>query len=291
MTALAILIFGVLVLGAAVFAAWPLLRGAGRGRWLLVGALALLVAGIGLGAYLALGRPALAVRDLEGKDTRDMNGMIAVAARHLKDAPNDVRGWRVLGRAYLDVGDGNDALKAFGRAIRVARAKGAVTAGLYSDYGLAVVSTSAGTVPPQAENAFRFALMMDPKDAASLYFLGYASAARGEADAAIAFWQKLLDQAPKNAPFRQELVDRIAKLKAQAGAAPDIGAMVAGLDARLRKQPIDPDGWMKLIRAYAVLHDDARAQDALSRARTAMAKDAAALAALDAEAKELNLEK
>ncbi|MBV9990100.1 MAG: tetratricopeptide repeat protein [Alphaproteobacteria bacterium] len=291
MTALAVLIFAGLVLLAAAFAAWPLLRGKGRSRWLLVGALALLVAGVGLGAYLCLGRPALAVRGLEGKDTRDMNGMIAVAAHHLKDAPDDLRGWRVLGRAYLDAGDGADALKALGRAIQVARAKGDISAGLYSDYGLAVVSTSAGAVPPEAEQAFRFALMLDPKDAASLYFLGYASAARGEADAAIAFWQTLLDEAPRNAPFRQELVDRIARLKAQGGTMPDIGAMVAGLDARLRKQPDDPDGWMKLIRAYAVLNDGEKAEDALARARAAMAKDAAALAALDVEAKELKLKK
>jgi cytochrome c-type biogenesis protein CcmH len=292
MTALAAVIFAVLVLAAAGFASWPVLRGmSGRARWLLVGALAFLVAGIGGGAYLALGRPALAVRDLEGKDTREMNGMIAVAARHLKDAPNDVRGWRVLGRAYLDAGDNGDALKAFVHAIQAARANGTESAGVYSDYGLALVSTSAGTVPAEAEQAFRFALMLNPKDATALYFLGQASAARGENDAAMAFWQTLLDEAPKNAPFRQALVDRIAQLKARGGAMPDIGAMVAGLDARLRKQPDDPDGWLKLVRAYAVLRDETKARDALARARAAMAANSQALAALGAEAKELDLEK
>ena len=67
--------------------------------------------------------------------------------------------------------------------------------------------------------------------------------------------------------------------------------MVAGLAARLKAQPDDAQGWQRLVRAYAVLGDNAKAIAALSDARKAMAKNPDALTALDAEAKELKLEK
>lgn len=286
-----VVLFAVVVLAAVLFAVWPVLRKQeGRARWLLAGAIALFVTGIGLGTYLTLGRPALAARALQGKETRDLNGMIAVAARHMREAPNDIKGWRLLGRAYLDAGDGANGLKAAIRAVEVARATGQATAGVYSEYGMAVVATSHNTVPPEAESAFRYALALDPRDRAALYFLGYAAAAHGQATDAIALWQTLLDESPGNAPYHQELVDGIARLKAQQGATPDVGAMVAGLAARLKSEPDDPAGWQKLVRAYAMLDDRPKARTALKDARAAMAKNPRALAQLSAEARELKLE-
>jgi cytochrome c-type biogenesis protein CcmH len=287
----AVVVFALVVLAAALFAAWPVaVRREGRARFLLAGAIALFVTGVGLGTYLMLGRPALAARTLEGRQTRDLNSMIAVAARHMREAPDDLKGWRLLSRAYLDAGDGANGLKAAIRAVEVARATGQAGAGIYSEYGMAVVATSHNTVPPEAENAFRLALSLDPRDRAALYFLGYAAAARGQAGDAVALWQALLDESPGNAPFHQELVDGIARLKAQQGARPNVGAMVAGLAARLKAEPDDPAGWQKLVRAYAMLEDKPKANAALKDARAAMAKNPRALAQLSAEARELGLE-
>jgi len=58
----------------------------------------------------------------------------------------------------------------------------------------------------------------------------------------------------------------------------------------LKQNPDDPIGWQRLVRAYHVLDDDAKARTALADGRAAMAKNADALAALSAEAKELKLE-
>lgn len=248
---------------------------------MLGGSLALFVAGVGAGAYLELGRPKLA----------SQQNRIAAEVGRVHAAPNDVRGWRILGRDYLDANDGEDALKAFMRAIQVARATGRESAGVYSDYGMAVASTSGGGVPSEAETAFRFALSLDPKDKLALFFLGSLAAERGQNAQAAAMWQTLLDQLPPKSPFRQTLIDRIAVLKAASGATPDIGAMVAALAARLKSDPDDPLGWLRLVRAYAVLNDRPKALAALAGARAAMAKQPDALKALTAEAKALGLEK
>jgi cytochrome c-type biogenesis protein CcmH len=61
--------------------------------------------------------------------------------------------------------------------------------------------------------------------------------------------------------------------------------MVAGLAARLQTNPNDPEGWQRLVRAYAVLGDTEKAKAALADARKAMAKNPAALAAINEEIK------
>lgn len=280
-------ILAVLVAAAACFAAWPVYRSMqGRGRALLAAALVLIVIGIGVGDYLILGQPQLGVRALEGARTRDLNGLIALLGRRMDRNPGDGRGWSMLGKAYLSAGDGGDAAKAFERAIAI----GPPSADLYSAYGEALVRGAGNAVPPEAEAAFGKALALNPHDQASRYFLGFAYAARRDNAKAIALWQSLVDEAPPGASYRQELIDRIAALTARGGTAPDIGAMVSGLATRLQQNPNDPAGWQRLIRAYAVLGDKVKAQAALAEARKASAKDAAVLAALSAEARDLKLE-
>ena len=44
-----------------------------------------------------------------------------------------------------------------------------------------------------------------------------------------------------------------------------IETMVAGLDERLRQNPLDVDGWMRLVRSYMVLGKAEEARDALDR--------------------------
>src|SRR5215469_15929157 len=95
-------LFTLITAGALAFVAWPLWRRSEpRGRLLLVAATVVLFLGVGAGTYLIVGRPALAVRSLEGADTRDLNGLIALLARRMRENPNDPRGWAYLGRAYL----------------------------------------------------------------------------------------------------------------------------------------------------------------------------------------------
>ena len=122
-------------------------------------------------------------------------------------------------------------------------------------------------------------------------YLGGVYAARHENVRALALWQSLLADTPSDAPWRAALIDRIAALSATSGQAPDVGAMVAGLAARLRARPDDSQGWQRLLRAYAVLGDGAKAKAALADARAALKNDSTAMAALAAEAKELKLEK
>ncbi|HEX4860826.1 MAG TPA: tetratricopeptide repeat protein [Rhizomicrobium sp.] len=292
MTAALLALFGVIVVAAASFAAWPALRSlSGRMRLVASAALALFVGLVGAGSYFALGRPALAVRTLQGHDVQDVNGAVALLVHHLRAQPDDLRGWAILGQAYMSAHDGEDAAKAYQRAIALSQAAGRPIPALYSNYGMALTTLSTNGVPDEAERAFRYALSLDPSDGISLFFLGQLSASRGQGADAVMLWQRLLEQVPADSELHQQLVDSIAHIKqAQGGAAPDVGAMVAGLAARLKQSPDDALGWQRLVRAYAVLGDAAKARSALADARAAMAKNPDALNALKAEAKQLKLE-
>jgi len=292
---LPIIVFTLLLLLAAAFVAWPVLRLKDKprnARVAMAAALVLLILGIGGGLYLVLGRPDLALRNnqdaLKGHDVR---GLVALLAEKVRDTPDDPRGFVFLGRGYLTLNDPDMAAKAFARALTLEQRQRKIEPGLYSAYGEALTRAAAGAVTPDAENAFRSALTLDPRDPAARYYLGLAYAARGQAPQALSLWESLLADLPPS-PLRSELVDRVAGLKARTGGgAPDISAMVAGLAARLKTEPNDPEGWQRLVRAYSVLGDTEKAKAALADARKAMAKNPSALAALDAEAKDRKLDK
>lgn len=68
-----------------------------------------------------------------------------------------------------------------------------------------------------------------------------------------------------------------------------VRAMVDGLAARLRQNPRDADGWIRLMRSRMVLHDNGGAQAALRSGLAAFANDAATQGRLRAAAGELGI--
>ncbi len=290
MTVLLVAIFAVLAFGAIGFAVWPILHGRGaRGGLLLGCAIAVLVLGLGLGTYVMLGSPALALRTLTGPSDNDIRGLVAVLAQRVRQTPDNPRGWSLLGRGYLSLNDPSDAAAAFRRALMVTPP--AQRGRLFSSYGEALTLQAGGAVPPEAVAAFTDALRLNPADRASRFYLGQLYAMRGDRARALEMWNRLLAETDTSSPLHNMLVDRIAMLSGQSGAAPDVQAMVAGLAARLKAYPQDAQGWLRLMRAYSVLGDKTKARAALADARIALKSDAVSLKALDAEAKSDGLQK
>jgi cytochrome c-type biogenesis protein CcmH len=125
----------------------------------------------------------------------------------------------------------------------------------------------------------------------SRFYLGLAKAQHNDRAGAIQAWQALLADVPKDAPLHQLLVDRIAMLTAAGGGGPggppNPRAMVATLEARLKADPNDALGWVRLVRAWHVLGEDAKARAALAEARKTFAGNKDAQTAFDTAAKDL----
>jgi len=279
------------LLAAAFVVAWPVWRARGTAplpHALLAAAIASFVIGVGGGAYLLLGSPELAERALATPESRGARGLIAELARRIRERPNDVTGWTLLGRGYLTLNDPEQAAIAFRHASEIAPPQQKPE--LLSSWGEAL-TLAAGAVTPEAEAAFRTALAQDPRDFAARFYLGQAFAERRDTAQALASWRRLLADAPPDAPWRAEVVDRVAALEGRSGALVDIHAMVAGLAARLHVQPDDPPGWERLMRAYTVLGEQSKARSALANARAALRGSPQDLATLESEARALKLEK
>lgn len=280
---------------AVVFAAAPLFGiGKQKTRALLLAGLALFVIGVGGGTYYLLGRPQLAQREANGLNTREVSGLIPFLIQRVRQYPNDARAWRYLGEAYMAAKDPRDAAKAYGKLIELT---GQGDAALNAAYGEALVGANNGAVTPEAEKAFTAALAIDPSSAPARFYLGLAKAERKDAAGAIQLWQSLLADIPVTSPLHQVLVDRIAILTSQSvgqagrpGGPPNPRAMVDMLAARLKADPNDALGWVRLMRAYTVLGETEKAKQALSDARKAFADNKDAQTAFTTAAKTLKLE-
>src|SRR4029453_7949170 len=132
-----------------------------------------------------------------------------------------------------------------------------------------------------------------PDDARASYYLGLHEAQSGDSQAAIERWRKLEAASPPDAPFLSMLraeMARVAKAanielppaaqssgpsreqqEALAALPPAerqkaIRGMVEGLAARLKDNPQDRAGWLRLANAWKVLGENAAAVDAYARA-------------------------
>ena len=280
----------VLVAALAIgFAVAPLLRMKDQKRgWLLLGGIAVAMIAIGGGVYFVVGRPHLAQREAGGINTREINGLIPFLIQRVHQHPEDARAWRYLGQAYMTANDPRNAAKALAKVIALT---GKGDAQLDAAYGEALVLGSGSEVPQEAADAFAAALAADPHNPPARFYLGLYKATHNDRIGAIALWQSLLADTPTGAPLHQLLVDRIAMLTSQGpGGKPDPRAMVDMLAARLKADPNDALGWVRLMRAYTVLGEKEKALQALTSARKAFADNKDAQTAFTTAAKALKLQ-
>jgi len=289
LTAVPFIGFAVLALASIGFATFALWRGKSKGRVVLSAAIVLFLLGVGGGSYWMLGQPGLALRAAQGTNTRDPRAFIPYLIARVRKAPSDEPAWVYLGRFYMLADDPDQSAKAYARAVALARQAHQPDAALESSYGVSLVAAANGTVNRDAEAAFAEAVRLNPRDVPARFYLGLARLGHGDKDGALSLWQSLLADIPPNVPLHQMLVDRVATLTAESGGTPDPRQMVASLAARLKDNPEDAQGWLRLIRAYTVLGETDKAKDALATARKTFAAQKDVLAALDAEAVELKL--
>lgn len=290
---------------AAPLPATPLRR---RRATALVALVLLPVAAVLL--YLTLGAPHYAGEIFAARSTTppadaSIESMVAQIEAHLERNPQDGRGWEVLAPVYMRLGRFEDAVRARASSIRHLGA----SAARESDFGEAQVAAAGGVVTADAKAAFERALALDAGDIKARFFTGLAAEQDGKPAEALRAWRDLLARAPADAPYRpliEQSIARLAPAPAIAGpSAEDMAAaanlpperrnemvrgMVARLDERLRQESGDVDGWLRLLRAYMVLGDRERAQDALARARAALSDDAEKRQRLDAAAKAMGIE-
>ena len=230
--------------------------------------------------------------------------------------------WRVVGWAYVEAGNAAEAAAAYRKAASIEPDN----AENWSSLGEALQSASA-TVVPEAAEAFRKALALDASDPRARYFLAVQKDLSGDHKGAVDDWIAFLKDTPPGAPWeadlrrtieqaaaknRIDLAGRVPAPRTTGGATAGIPGptreqlaaasslppsqqdemvqgMVARLEARLKQNPKDVDGWIRLMRSRMVLGETDAARGALRSGLAAFRGDDAAVGRLKSAAAELGV--
>src|SRR3984893_1753768 len=139
----------------------------------------------------------------------DVAAMVAKLETHLREDPNDVTGWVMLGRSYVALERMDDAIVAYDHAHRLDAGNAEAALGL----GEAMSLRAGGNITPEAAKLFEQALAVEPGNPKALLYGGFAAAARGDVTVARARWLALKEMHPP-AQIEQLLDARIAELSA-----------------------------------------------------------------------------
>ncbi|TKV74878.1 c-type cytochrome biogenesis protein CcmI [Rhizobium sp. AU243] len=243
----------------------------------------ILLPALGLCLYIWNGSPEVPDMPLEArleKPGNDMNLLVARAERHLAQNPEDGAGWDILAPIYFKTLRLGDAELAYRNALRILGPSAERLTGL----GETLVAGNDGIVIEAARDAFAQAEELKPGNPRARFYLALSLEQAGKADEARAAFTALAADAPAGAPWLPLVREHIARTGGAAtpaapgptaedmAAAKDmtvtdrqamIEGMVASLDAKLKENPADFEGWMRLVRAYSVLKNEAKAGEAL----------------------------
>ncbi|HKL63638.1 MAG TPA: tetratricopeptide repeat protein [Woeseiaceae bacterium] len=159
----------------------------------------------------------------ENPHAADAQDAIAELAASLEENPEDVEGWKFLGRSYRAQERYREAAQAFERAYELADDDPVVLL----DFGEALLFADNTAITGRAGQLFENALRLAPNNARALWYAGLAAANRGERLLAADRWEQILDTAPPD-DVRQILENNIRELRAAAGAGPEEAAAEAG---------------------------------------------------------------
>ena len=220
-------IIGVMLAAAVLTVAVPLYR---REKKLSVTSIASIasVAVVAAVMYSQIGTP----HTQPGTGESELPGveeMVAALAARLVENPDDLAGWKMLGRSYLQMQNFPGAIEALEKAVEMESAQDGQT---LADLGEAVLMNDNGSLNGRAGQLFENALALSPGNQKALFYSGLAAVQRGNNELGAARWEALLATSPP--PNVQDILrQRIAELR---------GVATAGVDNTIAEPAAPPPG-------------------------------------------------
>ena len=254
-------------------------------------ALAAVIAAGAVGLYAMFGAPSMSDQPLEARlnappSQQSVAIQIANVERRLRANPKDAAGWTVIAPVYFKTGQFDKAAEAYRRSMQLTGEDEDRLLGLFE----ALTFANDGVVPAGAKPPLDAALARNPQSLRGRFWLAILAAQDGRKEDAEQIYREMLGENIPGA-WKSMIYKQLAALSAEPeGQKPDSaqasgetsqGAMIRGmverLAARLKENGADLDGWLKLIRSYAVLKETGKAQDAAATARAQFASQPQAL--------------
>jgi len=262
-----------------------------------------------IATYVYYGKPGIPDQPLEarlnaplGEQTLDVQ--VANMERRLRQNPADAAGWAALASIYFKSGLFEKAADTYQRAIDAGGENETMLLGLAESLTFA----NDGFISEQAAQALQTALRRNPNSTRGRFWNALLAEQDGKKADAEKIYRDLL-AAKIHPTLRNIVTQRLEALTAVADNSSASGekkaadqdapaergeeqkmirGMVERLAARLKTDKSDLQGWLMLIRSYAVLKEADKANAAMATAREQFASDASALEQIDAIMKELS---
>jgi len=164
---------------------------------------------LALGVYFATGNPGAIDSPMQNLET-----MVNRLAERLKQTPEDVEGWRLLGRSYAAMERFEDSTRAYARAAGLSPKNPDILADLADSLAMARGRTLQG----EPEKLVLRALELDPENLKALSLAGTAAYERRDFAAAAAYWQRILPHVPKDSEDAKVVQANIDEAKSLMGA-------------------------------------------------------------------------
>lgn len=196
-----------------------------RPSWNLVGLLTVLIVITAGGGYLYTGSPGMPSAGEPGSQTQaeagDPHAMdeaqfaeaVAQMAARMENEPENLEGWSILARSYARLGQLDQAIAAFERAIKLAPQD----ARLLADLADSVALKNDRSLEGRPTELINQALKIEPENPKALALAGTAAFNRKDYKTAVKHWELLEKVTPADAGFMSQLQTSIAEARSLGG--------------------------------------------------------------------------
>ncbi|HEY7237749.1 MAG TPA: c-type cytochrome biogenesis protein CcmI [Burkholderiales bacterium] len=217
-----------------------------RFAWVLAGAVPLAAVAL----YVLVGSPGAIDREAELHASRaQVQAMVERLAARLRENPDDVNGWKLLGRSYGVMGRYAEAADAYAKAaVRAPR-----DAQLLADLADVLAMARGQTLQGEPEQLVLRALEIEPGNLKALALAGSAAFERKDYPAAAKHWERMLAYVEPNSEDARAIQQNVAEARSLAG---DTGKQ------ETKKQQAAPQGGLRgTVSLSPTLKDKASPDD------------------------------
>jgi cytochrome c-type biogenesis protein CcmH len=170
--------------------------------------------------------------------SEQIEGMISKLAARLKERPDDVDGWAMLGRSYAVLGKHEQASGAFKQALAL-RPDDAM---LLADYADTLAMVNGRNLEGEPSRLIARALEIDPNNLKALSLAGSAAFVRKDYPLALRYWEKMTQVAPDSEYSRQIQggIDEARKLAGLEGSSRAAAAPATAAPEMVAQAPVGP---------------------------------------------------
>ncbi len=227
----------------------------------------------------------------QGSVDMGMSAVISRLEEKLAQNPDNLNGWILLGRSYVAIGETEKAITVFKEKL----VENPENTNLLMSYGESLTKLNEGVISQEAQILFTKALALEPNNPRAIYNVALYDLQEGHNQKAYDSLNTLLDSAPEENPaWRSQIRESINIAAVKLGLKPTpsetsmpnptaeqaaainnlssedknafIRNMVDSLAAKLKDNPNDFQGWLRLGRSYSVLDDQKNAAFAYQQA-------------------------